>query len=1271
MVSASYPDGPGIDTPIPPPAESSRPRRLTPSEQDTLEASIHRWHAAGAVVHPVCPDGSKKLVSIRGAGVDGRWGWGKIARGEFPPLTAAQVVSYVRSGRTDGIAVILGPVSGNLEMVEVEGRARDLLPRLRDAAERRGVLPLLERLAAGLTEESPSAGLHWFLRVVDGDTTNGLKLASRPVDGPTKQLTLAETKGQGGIAVVFGSGGRTHKSGKPYQLLRGGPETIPSFTVAERDALYAAFQDLDEMPAPPAAITPARLPPVRPRAAGEVSVADDYAQRTTWEDLLVPAGWTPGRRSGDRCEWCRPGKKSGLSATTKGAVLYSFTTSSVLPSRQGLTKFAVYAHLHHGGDLHDAARELARLGYGSRGDDQDGGGSPAVLERPPLPDGPVRSLDEYRDELRDNVAGAVATPGLHLVRAATGTGKSTAVARALLGVRSSLTVLPTHDNVRERVQELRDAGVDAVAYPEPDDTNCAQLEQFVRVQRMGLVPGAVLCPSCPFKDDCPYRAGVKRANDAHHRVGTHERLRRSSVAAKDAQVVVVDETPELVIAPTLAIRAEVLVQVGNLAREIVDLWYSPATDDQKAFAATMRLVVDAVNESCRGITGPGRTRVILPAITDVPENWQRVVWRMVTKVGTRDLDPDALQLVTRAAAGELHHLEVVTDRTERWGGGEDGTPVLVSTLHHYVVASWRPSIPADAAVILLDGTAVAEDVAAVAGVPVTDRTPAGRIERSHPVLQVNDDITRGTSSRRVAGVVDAFLVAHPEVQRLGVIGHQLHVRELIGTDESPGLLGPHLGRIAKSCWFGAGPDRASNDWHASCDHILVLGTPRVNPGDHRRWLIAHGLDAAAQRADGDWGPRPWIGTTPDGGTTIVARDAYRDPDWDRAFRATTTAALVQSLGRGRSLLEGGIPVTLVTNEPLGLPILPAVEGTAAAVLEVVGIAQDLLADQDRSARSPIEGPYRGNCASRIATAEVVRVLQERDGIVLRTAQLRIAAAVEAGRLRRVGRGWLELAGDAPTVPQDAPPALPPAVAPLPATEAAVVAVVAPAQVPVATITTDTSSAVPPIPPDLLELVEERAAIMEFDGGLTREDADRRARELVPSTLPMVSAGDENTGENRSPLAGSAYVQDAQVLVGVDPAVVAARSIPAVAAVLERFPGVVRRVIPAPLVRRPDPRPVDPRDRSRCRCGCTETVEVVIHGGQSTRHDCARCDRFRFFADWYSRPTPPPAMPPRAEVDVQLVRRRERVVVPLPFGAGGGAPFATTGPVVPLPATGGW
>ncbi len=43
-----------------------------------------------------------------------------------------------------------------------------------------------------------------------------------------------------------------------------------------------------------------------------------------------------------------------------------------------------------------------------------------------------------------------------------------------------------------------------------------------------------------------------------------------------------------------------------------------------------------------------------------------------------------------------------------------------------------------------------------------------------------------------------------------------------------------------------------------------------------------------------------------------------------------------------------------------------------------------------------------------------------------------------------------------------------------------------------------------------------------------------------------------------------------------------------------------------------------RDTVCEKCGTGETVEVPIHGGKSTRLDCARCGRFMRFGVWYGQ-----------------------------------------------------
>lgn len=101
---------------------------------------------------------------------------------------------------------------------------------------------------------------------------------------------------------------------------------------------------------------------------------DDFNNRATWDEILLTHGWQrPKWKSGDKVSWTRPGKplSEGASAITGGARhgdrFYCFSSSvKEVPTGKLLDKFALYAHLNHRGDFADAAKTLARKGYGER-----------------------------------------------------------------------------------------------------------------------------------------------------------------------------------------------------------------------------------------------------------------------------------------------------------------------------------------------------------------------------------------------------------------------------------------------------------------------------------------------------------------------------------------------------------------------------------------------------------------------------------------------------------------------------------------------------------------------------------------------------------------------------------------------------------------------------------------------------------------------------------------------------------------------------------------
>ncbi|HEX2317163.1 MAG TPA: phage/plasmid primase, P4 family [Thermomonospora sp.] len=340
-------------------------------------------HAAGVCVVRAAADGSKAPL--------GAWKAYQSTRPDEPTVR-----EWFADGHP-GVGVVTGTVSGGLEMFELEGRAvaAGVLGALREAAEARGLADLFTRLTTGYVEMTPGGGVHLLYRV-DGPALPSVRLA-RDGDGQV----LIETRGEGGFVVVAPSHGPVHPTGRAWALLRGGPAEIPTIGPGERAALHELARSFDRTPAPAA--------PVRPRPATpreDTAPGDAFNASARWEDILVPHGWTEVYTQGGETYWRRPGKTSGVSATTGygdgGDWLYVFSTSTPFEPERTYTKFAAYAVLEHGGDYSRAARSLAARGLGSR---RPAGGGAVTVNEPPRyslsDDGnALRLVDAHADRLR-------------------------------------------------------------------------------------------------------------------------------------------------------------------------------------------------------------------------------------------------------------------------------------------------------------------------------------------------------------------------------------------------------------------------------------------------------------------------------------------------------------------------------------------------------------------------------------------------------------------------------------------------------------------------------------------------------------------------------------------------------------------------------------------------------------------------------------------------------------------------------------------------------
>ncbi|WP_172384774.1 phage/plasmid primase, P4 family [Streptomyces sp. MNP-20] len=343
--------------------------------QDTLNAAL-AWHTAGASVVRACTTGSKAPL--------GQW---KPYQEERPDES---LLHAWFDGGHPGLGVVLGEVSGGLEMIEFEGRAVDegLPAEFGEIVEASGLGDVWDAIKRGYCERTPSGGYHLIYRVTGGPVLGNTKLARRPATAAELEAApgarvqvLIETRGQGGFVVTAPSHGPVHPSGRPWELLAGGPGHIATIDVGERDALFAVARMLDEMPqadqtpalaAAPADEADAFLFGTVPASAvdsGGLSPLDDFEQRTAWADILKPHGWQLLFTSGHTSYWRRPGKNVGVSATTgRDAArdrLFVFSSSTEFEQETPYTKPGAYALLEHGGDHSAAARELRRRGYGA------------------------------------------------------------------------------------------------------------------------------------------------------------------------------------------------------------------------------------------------------------------------------------------------------------------------------------------------------------------------------------------------------------------------------------------------------------------------------------------------------------------------------------------------------------------------------------------------------------------------------------------------------------------------------------------------------------------------------------------------------------------------------------------------------------------------------------------------------------------------------------------------------------------------------------------
>jgi hypothetical protein len=653
------------------------------------------------------------------------------------------------------------------------------------------------------------------------------------------------------------------------------------------------------------------------------------------------------------------------------------------------------------------------------------------LRTPPTLDGRAskdgeRTVDEYREQMNHNIRAAVTRGGISLLRSGTGSGKSWGVFQALKDLpkkRKTLTTTPTHALCQERAEEMVAYGFqsgEVGVVPQLSPETCLNFEEAAQAQEAGFSIGQSLCPVCPFRAGCSYVSQCKAAMGRKHLVMPHERLARADGLKwlEKRKVIVVDEKPELAVAPQVRASLSEIKAVADFYRELKSAAIPPASTTslekwrpeswegsrmETAIAAENCLIVaEQLIAEAAPIHRAGAHIVKMTTGSEPDWKVQQALYRIMRESGLPQPPAAAIRLVGLIVSGAATSVTVTV-----CGKGQRTK---------LVTASGAVNIK-DASVLLLDGTGDAARVQdLLGGVEVRDITPAGQIKQIHSLEQIPLPVAKRTSPSRVCQIITALMECEPG-EIFGVICHKSQADKIF---KPGGLLPEYLRcRIGKWAYFNEGPDRGSNLWHKQCTRLLVIGSPRRPPHAIRAELAARGSEAANE-LDGHYGACAWLGTTVDGEEKEFRGSAYADEAWRLAHQYLTTADIRQAIGRARVTLPEGIPCLVVSDEPLGVPVremelfvrsgeeqrvFTALVAVSAQAMKK-GPSSGQVPNKYILATDPLQGPFSPSEGFRPAVP-LSAVLSE-SSLSRRNCLRVLSRMVDAGAIHQPAKGWYSL-----------------------------------------------------------------------------------------------------------------------------------------------------------------------------------------------------------------------------------------------------------------------
>lgn len=196
-----------------------------------------------------------------------------------------------------------------------------------------------------------NAGFHILYKTkrVDGN----LKLAKLK----NHKEAVIETRGIGGYVFAYPDNQFSKKSYFDIDYVSDNDRDI----IMHISKMYNHIEETQTIPAPKKDKTVYK--------EGEITAWDDYNQKTDIFDVIGSDFTIP--RNGVKSKWTLI-KRHGSTSPHSGYIfkdsgcMFLFTTGTIYPHEKLISPFVAYSFKNHNGNLSDAAKELYRLGFGSR-----------------------------------------------------------------------------------------------------------------------------------------------------------------------------------------------------------------------------------------------------------------------------------------------------------------------------------------------------------------------------------------------------------------------------------------------------------------------------------------------------------------------------------------------------------------------------------------------------------------------------------------------------------------------------------------------------------------------------------------------------------------------------------------------------------------------------------------------------------------------------------------------------------------------------------------